>query len=114
MKKEVILLIFLLSIPLATANPEQELLNKINRERSINKLPPLKEASYLTTAAILHTKDMLENGYLEHTNLKNVSVYQRIINQGFKGGLIGENIGAHSGPINTSLIFQLWKASPPH
>ena len=104
----IILILLLIVTPLALATPEQELLNLINNERSTKNLTKLEISNKLTTAAVLHTEDMLTKGYLDHNNSR-----ERILKTGFNK-YAGENIGAHSGRTNITKIFQLWKDSPPH
>lgn len=113
-KSLLLLIIILLVIPLVTASPENELLNLINKERNSNNLSSLKPLLSLTTAAVFHTTDMIEKGYLEHVTKNNKTLTQRVREVGYKGNFIGENIGAHTGKINASRIFKLWKESPSH
>jgi uncharacterized protein YkwD len=82
---------------------EQKIHSLINVERQKNGLKALEADANLTEIARRHSQDMVENEYLEHTNLKGEGPAQRAMNAGYycykdygNGsvlGSIGENIG---------------------
>jgi uncharacterized protein YkwD len=82
---------------------EQKIHELINKERKKNGLNPLASDDALTAIARAHSQDMLDNDYLEHTNLEGEGPADRAGSVGYycykdseKGrvlGSIGENIG---------------------
>jgi uncharacterized protein YkwD len=68
-------------------------LELVNRDRSINNLPPLKADSLLATAAQLHAEDMLEQKYFSHKSLDGKNPRDRYIAVGGSRRIaVGENI----------------------
>jgi uncharacterized protein YkwD len=66
----------------------------------------------LRTAARLHSKDMADQDYFEHTSLDGRTFARRISDQGYSGFTVGENIAA--GNATAMDTFLQWLHSPGH
>ncbi|TAE61379.1 MAG: CAP domain-containing protein [Nostocales cyanobacterium] len=70
----------------------------VNRDRTINNLPPLEIDNVLSQAAQDHAEDMLEKRYFNHISLDGKNPQDRYIAVGGKRNLgVGENIFQGSG-----------------
>jgi uncharacterized protein YkwD len=73
---------------------------------------PLTWNSPLTCAARIHSKDMADNNYFNHTNLDGNGPGWRMQQAGYSGGYWGENIGAGYG--SPAQAVQGWLNSDGH
>ena len=74
-------------------------------------VPPLEWHDALGTAARLHSEDMAQRGYFDHTSPEGSSPRQRAAAAGYSGG-VGENIAAGSSTAEGTM--QQWLTSPGH
>ncbi|WP_370978719.1 CAP domain-containing protein [Agaribacterium sp. ZY112] len=100
---------------------EQELLNAHNQARASERqcggqyfaaTGPLTWNCKLFNAAQLHSQDMADKNYFDHTNLDGEGPAQRAQKQGYNYNYIGENIAA--GQQSVSSVMQGWLNSPGH
>lgn len=108
--------------PAAWAELERGVLDAVNRVRAAGAVcggetmppvPPLERDELLELAARLHSQDMADNDYLDHTSRDGRSVADRIAATGFTGpGPIGENIAL--GYETVEAVMDGWMSSPGH
>ncbi|MCA9713555.1 MAG: CAP domain-containing protein [Myxococcales bacterium] len=100
---------------------EQEVIELVNAERASGancggtQMPatsPLKADPALRCAARVHTKDMVDNDYFDHTNLQGEGPGPRIEKAGYSWSTYGENIAA--GNATAEATVQQWMESPGH
>lgn len=96
-------------------------LERINRERADQGLPPLALGRAASAAAQAHAEDMLRRGYYSHTSPSGETVRDRYIKTGGNGSrLTAENIARCQGclppPITASVdaLHEGWMQSPLH
>jgi uncharacterized protein YkwD len=65
-----------------------------NRERIARGMAALNEESHLTNAAQVHSADMAENNYFDHTDRSGGQPWDRTKTAGYASGWVGENIAA--------------------
>ncbi len=75
-------------------------------------VPPLEMHEALREAARLHSQDMGEQNYFDHTSLDGRSPWQRIRDAGYPGSGAAENIAA--GNNSAQATFNQWLTSPGH
>lgn len=66
----------------------------------------------LRCAARVHTKDMADNSYLDHTNPAGEEAFDRMSRAGYDWRVAGENIAA--GQPTAETVMQSWMASSGH
>lgn len=90
----------------------------INRERTRRGLPALARSAQLASAALAHSRDMVERGFFEHETPDGRTPQDRIRATGWGRGTsssTGENIAWGSGEEATpAAIVAQWMASAPH
>jgi uncharacterized protein YkwD len=101
---------------------EEDVLDAVNAVRASGAtcdgvpqppVPPLERNVHLTQAARLHSLDMVEQDYLEHTSRDGRMMADRMAEAGFTGGFpIGENIAADY--FTASDVMAGWMSSPGH
>lgn len=75
--------------------------------------PALERDELLEVSARLHSLDMIEQGYFDHTGLDGRSPFDRMAAAGFMGaGPLGENIAA--GQRTVDEVMAGWMSSPGH
>lgn len=84
-----------------------------NIQRTNQGLLPLKENILLDSAAMVKTKDMLENQYFAHESLSGLGVGDLAENAGYEFIMIGENL-ALGNFENDQVLVQAWMDSPGH
>ena len=113
--------ITLTAAPAPPANGAEEMLALVNQFRSQPQtcggeaLPAVLALTLddrLNTAARLHSEDMANNNYFDHTGLNGSSFGDRIRAQGYQFGAGGENIAA--GSATAQGAFNQWAGSPGH
>ena len=75
-------------------------------------VPPLQSQSLLQCAARRHSQDMEERSYFAHNSPEGESPYDRIVDTGYSGQAVGENIAA--GATTAAEAVQGWMDSPGH
>ncbi len=91
----------------------------INEERSKAGLRSVRSSGSLRQAALGHSKDMVQEGYFEHTSPSGETFIDRITNTGYMRGarrwLVGENLvwGSGSQSIPRAIVDS-WMGSPSH
>ncbi|API80634.1 TPA: CAP domain-containing protein [Staphylococcus argenteus] len=81
----------------------------VNAERKQHELPTLKYSKQNSETARKHSKDMADNHYFDHTNLKGQSPFDRLKKDGITFRSAGENLAygqvssiyAHEGLMNS-------------
>lgn len=111
-------------VPTASARPErllsameQDIVARINRQRTSRGLRPLRVSRGLTAAASYHTRQMGQLGFFEHESVNGAAFWRRI--ERFypaRGGYwsVGENIFWESPDTTASSAVREWMHSPPH
>jgi uncharacterized protein YkwD len=91
----------------------------LNAERRKRGLKPLRENAKLRRAANGHSRNMVENGFFDHTTPSGTTMVDRIKNVGYtqpdKGYTLGENIAWGTGDLATpKQTMKAWMNSPGH
>lgn len=104
------------------ARVEESLLSAVNAVRASGAtcdgmpqppVPPLERNESLMRAARLHSLDMLEQRYLDHTSRDGRMMADRMAEAGFTGAWpIGENIAADYPSVEA--VMAGWMSSPGH
>ena len=105
------------SVPLVSgqASVESDFTSLVNAERATLGKSTLTVDSHLSTAAYLHSKDMAELGYFNHTSLDGRTFDQRIVTAGYTNfSSLAENIAYASGSPDAAKVYGMWKNSPGH
>jgi uncharacterized protein YkwD len=84
----------------------------VNQERTKAGCQPLAADSRLATAARLHSRDMANRGYFDHTTPDGVTFDKRITNAGYRWSSVGENIA--KGQKDAASVMRSWMDSPGH
>jgi uncharacterized protein YkwD len=97
---------------------EQGMITLVNGYREQHGLSPLKMNGALMRAARFHSRDMVENGYFDHTSQDGEQFSQRLIRFGYRWSSAGEAIGEASGLVSPAAAADqavtMWRQSPPH
>ena len=99
----------------ATAGAEElakGLLEAHNRERSKEKLPPLRLSSLLSKASKAHSDDMAARQAMSHDGSDGSTPSDRIKRQGYQYQNDGENVGMGYRSVNA--VMSGWMNSPHH
>lgn len=100
---------------------EGDVLTRVNEVRSQGAscggvfAPPTHPLTWndeLALAARLHSLDMAEQDYFDHTSLDGRSPWDRIDDAGYTGFAVGENIAV--GSETAEEVMQSWMSSPGH
>jgi uncharacterized protein YkwD len=83
-----------------------------NRERAMEKKPPLTYNARLQAAARVQARDMAEHQKMSHEGSDGSTPAQRIERQGYFGRRIGENVA--EGETSVAEVMRLWMNSPHH
>ena len=108
----VVISILLLFAGVAQADFESEVIELVNVEREARNLHPLSYNQELTVAARLHSQDMADQNYFNHTSLDGREFYERIIDAGYNYRNCGENIAA--GYASPEAVVEGWMNSDGH
>jgi uncharacterized protein YkwD len=90
-----------------------------NQVRAEHDLPALRENRRLRKAALGHSRDMVEDGFFEHTTPEGVTMVDRILRARYvredEGWALGENLAWGTGSLGTPRgAVQAWMDSPGH
>jgi uncharacterized protein YkwD len=90
-----------------------------NRIRAEHELPPLRQNRRLRKAAVGHSRDMVRDGYFEHTTPEGVTMVDRILRAKYvrkdQGWALGENLAWGTGSLGTPQgAVDAWMASAGH
>ncbi len=91
----------------------------INDQRASHGLQPVSSNTDLRDAALSHSKEMVHQGYFEHTSPAGLTFMDRIESTGYMRGTrswtVGENLVWGTGPLSTpQALVTAWMNSPPH
>jgi len=84
----------------------------LNDERRANGVMEVQMDSRLTAAAQAHADDMVDNGYLSHTDLTGGGPGDRATAVGYDWNFIAENIA--QGFYSNAAVIDAWMNSPGH
>ena len=84
----------------------------INDVRAENGVTIVMENATLNAAASAHAQDMVDNGYLSHTNLDGMSPGDRATAAGYDWDFMAENIA--QGFYSEGSVVQAWMDSQAH
>lgn len=90
-----------------------------NQIRAEHDLPALRENKRLRKAALGHSKDMVRDGFFEHTTPEGVTMVDRILKAKYvrddEGWVLGENLAWGTGSLGTPRgAVAAWMDSPGH
>lgn len=91
---------------------ENDMLEKINTERTNAGVPTVCFNDKLTAAAEMHTNDMIDNDFFGHTGSDGSSVGSRATIEGYSWNGIAENIAQGQGSV--SAVIEAWMDSSAH
>ena len=104
--------VLLLFVGMAHADFASEVIELVNIEREARNLHPLSYNEELTLAARLHSQDMGDQNYFDHTSLDGREFYERIADAGYDYQISGENIAA--GYPTPEAVVDGWMNSDGH
>jgi uncharacterized protein YkwD len=110
--RHIIISILLLFVGMAHADFESEVIELVNIEREARSLHPLSYNEELTLAGRLHSQDMGDQNYFDHTSLDGREFYERIADAGYDYQISGENIAA--GYPTPEAVVDAWMSSDGH
>lgn len=90
----------------------QQVLNLVNQERSARGLGALTLDNSLSNVAYLHSKDMSDNNFFSHNNLKGETPFDRIKKASISYKTAGENIAM--GYKSPEAVVDGWMNSDGH
>lgn len=99
-------------VPEHDDNLEQLVLELVNKERVAEGAKPLVWDDSLAEVAKMHSRDMAEHNFFEHTNLDGKSPFDRMREHGISYGAAAENIAA--GQRSAEEVMQSWMNSDGH
>lgn len=111
-RRFIIISILLPFVGMAHADFESEVIELVNIEREARGLHPLSYNEELTVAARLHSQDMGDQNYFDHTSLDGREYYERIADAGYDYQSCGENIAA--GYATPEAVVDAWMNSDGH
>jgi uncharacterized protein YkwD len=90
-----------------------------NRVRARHDLPPLRQNRRLRKAARRHSRDMVSNGYFDHTTPAGITMVDRVLRARYvrkdQGWVLGENLAWGTGSLGTPRgAVDAWLDSPGH
>jgi uncharacterized protein YkwD len=90
-----------------------------NNVRAEHGLPALRENKRLRKAALKHSRDMVRDGFFEHTTPEGATMVDRILRaryvRGNEGWALGENLAWGTGALGTPRgALEAWMSSPGH
>jgi uncharacterized protein YkwD len=94
-------------------NAEEEgVLRLLNEVRAENGMGPVEMDPIGVKAARLHSQDMCEKGYFDHTNMEGQQPWDRLRDAGADFGTAGENIAM--GASSPEEVHDMWMNSSGH
>lgn len=108
----IVISVLLLFVGVAQADFESEVIELVNVEREARNLHPLSYNQELTVAARLHSQDMGDRNYFNHTTPDGTKFNERIVDAGYDYRNCGENIAA--GYATPAAVFDGWMESDGH
>jgi uncharacterized protein YkwD len=106
-------------IGLSQSGMETSIACLINEQRAAYGVAPVQANADLRQAALTHSREMVDQGYFEHTSPAGITFIDRIASTGYTYGArfweLGENLVWGTGSLSTpqSLVTS-WMNSPPH
>lgn len=107
-----ILVLILLPIAPAAAEPVETLIDLVNEYREQANLPPVTLDAQLSRIADRHNRDMAERGYFAHCSPDGDCLTDRLQEQGYQARLWAENLAA--GQATPENVLRAWHESPAH
>lgn len=107
-----ILVLILLPIAPAGAEPVETLMDLVNDYREQANLPPVTLDAHLSRIADQHNRDMAERGYFAHCSPDGDCLADRLQEQGYQARVWAENLAA--GQATPQDVLQAWHESPAH
>lgn len=95
-----------------TASTERRVFELTNQEREANGLSALTWNDDLANVARAHSKDMADNNFFDHTNLKGKSPFDRMKEYGIRYRAAAENIAY--GYTTPESVVEAWMDSQGH
>jgi uncharacterized protein YkwD len=97
---------------------EERILVELNHTRRTAGLRPLARSSGLTSAALLHSRAMVQYGFFAHESRDGSSFERRVQTRytprGWGRWSVGENLLFSSGALSAAAAVRAWLDSPPH
>ena len=97
---------------------EREIVKEVNRVRALHDLRPLRFGDGLRTAAVVHSRAMIEMGFFEHESADGTSFDNRIRryyrDRGWATWSVGEALLSSSAEIDAREVVSAWAKSRPH
>ncbi len=95
-----------------------EVLVELNTVRTQRGLVPLRMSPALSSAAALHSREMVSNGYFDHRSADGSPFWKRIVRYYPQGRAriwsVGENLLWSSPGIDAPSALSMWMGSPEH
>lgn len=91
---------------------EQEAIDLINQQRTLNRCPQLAVSSKLVDAAYRHSTDMALGDLFSHDGSDGSTMVSRILDTGYTYSQLAENIAA--GDSTAQAVVSQWMGSPMH
>lgn len=97
---------------------EQDILTRLNAVRAAHGVRPLVLSADLGSAAVAHSRAMLDHGFFEHESYDGTSFSDRIKrfyrSSGYDAWTVGENLLYSTGEISAQASITAWLESPGH
>jgi uncharacterized protein YkwD len=97
---------------------EVGVLQQLNAIRAAHGLPPLKLSTRLEAASAQHSREMVTDGYFDHSSYDGTAFWRRIgrwyRQSGFGYWSVGENLLWSTPTVEPAVALQQWMASPEH
>ena len=94
------------------------ILIQLNAARAAHGLRPLVVSDQLETAAVAHSREMLEGGFFAHDSPGGATFVQRLKHyytaSGYSSWSAGENLIYNTAAMDAGEAIQVWLDSPPH
>ncbi len=98
-------------LEIGEAEPEEEMVGRVNKFRSDHDLGPLRYSVDLFTAAKLHAEYSTEGSFVTHRGSEGTTPGHRARGVGYHYSVLAENVGSAPTVI---MMFNLWRGSKNH
>jgi uncharacterized protein YkwD len=88
------------------------MIDRVNKERAAEGLPPVCANTKLQSSSQRHTDDMAANNYMAHNGTDGSTMSQRITDAKYDWSAVGENVAA--GQEDVEAVMDAWMHSPEH
>lgn len=97
---------------------ENAVFQKLNQTRVNHGLVPLRLSTRLTTASNVHSVEMADDGYFDHSSRDGTPFWKRVDqwygSSGYRYWSVGENLLWASPSLTPDRAIAMWMASPEH